>query len=197
MIAVLSQLYPDKMKASILILIVAQTIGVYSAAVSAPPTEKTTFPARNITALEEECGDLGMMPVPEGADPSLYRHCLRHPNGHNIDIKDLSAGDSASARKPSGGTLLPAGPLQHLFTKRDDAPSEIFKRSCWYGASYGCSRGSGSRTFCWSRCGSNWDYGFWCWTAANYGSGRWLDCTLDSQCNPDIPGVACGGACSC
>lgn len=28
---------------------------------------------------EEECGDLGVMPVPEGEDPSKYRKCLRHP----------------------------------------------------------------------------------------------------------------------
>lgn len=47
-------------------------------------------------SAEEECGDLGVMPVPPGEDPSQYRKCFEHPNGHDINfiVKD---GDDTSA----------------------------------------------------------------------------------------------------
>lgn len=123
-------------------------------------------------ALVEECGDLGVMEVPEGADPANYRKCADHPLG--------------ASRRKYEQSLAPSD-LEE-FEKRSPAElkgADIFGRAaqaCYYDAGLGCSGG-----YCWKACGSN---GQWCWTAANAnGDGNWFKCSTYTQCNT---GMACG-----
>lgn len=103
---------------------------------------------------EAYCGDLGVMPVPEGANPDNVRTCLEHPLGS------------------------------------PKTPQILEKRDCWYGKKSGCSKG-----YCWKTCGQG---GQWCWTAQGDGSGPWVTCGSDGDCNES---QSCGGggckACGC
>jgi hypothetical protein len=56
-----------------LLALALQVTGVLSASTDAA--------AAAHAALVEECGDLGVMTVPSGADPSAYRKCAGHPLG--------------------------------------------------------------------------------------------------------------------
>lgn len=77
--------------------------------------------------------------------------------------------------------------------------NELFKRECWYGANYGCSPREGGFSTCWMKCGTA---GEWCWMATANGSGDWLLCGRDSDCNPaNLNRVGCSRgtckACGC
>lgn len=115
-----------------------------------------------LAALVEECGDLGVAAIPEGADPSHYRHCANHPLGEHIEWDDNDL-----------------APMEVNKPRRDVAAmkgSEIFARACYDKAPYGCDRG-----YCWKTCGSP---GEWCWTAlGNDGRGDWRKCAAYTDCS--------------
>jgi hypothetical protein len=122
-------------------------------------------------ALVEECGDLGVLDVPEGQLESEVRHCAEHPRN----------GDSPAAfdRRNRRGSISIA----------DSAATDIFGRAeqkCWYGASLGCRKG-----YCWKTCGKR---GNWCWLTAFGPSGPWLECSRTSDCDSTVA-VCSGGNC--
>ena len=130
-------------------------------------------------ALVEECGDLGVLEVPEGADASEYRKCANHPLGEN-------------PRK----YWQSLAPIDAEFVKRDALANpvdlkgaNIFDRAaqaCYYQAGLGCSGG-----YCWKACATPGD-GKWCWTAGGDGGGPWLTCGSYSDCSS---GSSCGKNC--
>ena len=69
----------------------------------------------------------------------------------------------------------------------------VFERACYTAKLVGCSRG-----YCFRQCGTA-NSGQWCWTAAVFGYGRWLDCTKDNDCSVfDACGLGSNcGACGC
>ncbi|PHH82213.1 hypothetical protein CDD82_6700 [Ophiocordyceps australis] len=77
------------------------------------------------------------------------------------------------------------------------AGPDLQRRSCWYGAKWGCTGG-----YCWKACDAS-ESGKWCWTSAprGQGLGPWMRCTLNEQCNEDLPcglGEHCSSCgCSC
>lgn len=123
--------------------------------------------------LAEECGDLGVMEIPTGADPTLYRHCESHPLGPNRRIytnTDLLDPDTVPIPDPAA--LKGA---------------DIFGRAaqaCTWDASIGCTNG-----YCWKKCGNP---GQWCWTAYNKGTGDWARCQRATDCNSK---ESCGKNC--
>lgn len=68
----------------------------------------------------------------------------------------------------------------------------IFKRECVDHNSYGCSK-----SYCWKNCDPA---GGWCWTAEGDGTGDWISCRDNNDCNM---GMSCGAGdcddcgCSC
>lgn len=70
---------------------------------------------RGMTApiAEDECGDLGVMQVPESVDPSTVRKCFEHPLSNT----------AVSSRDEENST------------------NQLFKRACWFGAQSGCING--------------------------------------------------------
>ncbi|KAL8810444.1 MAG: hypothetical protein Q9200_002571 [Gallowayella weberi] len=60
----------------------------------------------------------------------------------------------------------------------DPTTDKLVARDCWFGASYGCSKG-----YCWKSCGTR---GQWCWLATNNGAGPWFKCSNDQMCAPGI-----------
>ena len=179
----MSSIYNMKLTIGIICNVIALQ-AVAALALATPEVQvKPVFQPRNITALQEECGNLGVMPVPEGADPSKYRHCLRHPSGHDLGPTEPNSFDGTQG-----------------LSRREDSPANVLgKRACWKGRSYGCSSGnSQDKWFCWKRCGSDYNAGQWCWLAADRGNGPWLTCSVDDQCDERIiQNIGCGGACSC
>ncbi|UPX19194.1 uncharacterized protein EKO05_0009463 [Ascochyta rabiei] len=127
--------------------------------------------AEEHAALVEECGDLGVLEIPEGADPSLYRHCAEHPIGAERQWEDASL--APEANKPRSDVANMKG-------------AELFARACYSGAPYGCDKG-----YCWKICG---DGGQWCWTALGDGGGAWRTCSVWSQCS-DSQDHKCGKNC--
>lgn len=128
---------------------------------------------------EAFCGDLGVMPIPQGADPNTVRTCLEHPL-HGLD---LSAEMEADVQERSN----------EVARRRSDPMDSLEKRSCWYGKPVGCTRG-----YCWKSCGVP-GTGLWCWTAKkDDGSGPWETCKGDGDCSGSM---TCGGggckACGC
>jgi len=145
----------------------------------------------------EECGDLGIMPIPDGADPSLYRKCLLHPLGNINPTKDDEGSNIAPSIPDLEGKVWPQeqDELMEAISRLEDSPNNVLAiRSCWYTSWYGCKDG-----YCWSRCGCCPELtGYWCWTAADRGRGPWLRCSRNDQCNPFLSEtIACGGGCSC
>ncbi|KAF3310803.1 hypothetical protein TWF173_009160 [Orbilia oligospora] len=151
-----------------IVLFAAQISGGFAAAVS---------------SAAAECGSLGVLEIdlndlPAGVDPSALRKCAGHPLGHTRDLKKTTY------------TPLTPEEIERAQNVELDARSVIpalsgrAANACWFGASSGCTDG-----YCWKSCGNN---GEWCWTAANGGSGNWLQCNSANQCGT---GEACGKGC--
>jgi len=152
--------------------------------------------SRTAEEVAAECGSLGVMVVPAGADPAnvspntlsgpsslqtnrinQYRKCRDHPSGHNLPepvVKPLSERE-----------------LSESYSAATPLDARFVKRACWFGRSIGCSKDG----WCFKRCGSPLSAGKWCWTASKQGNGPWAKCSVDSQCN--VTELDCGGACSC
>ncbi|KAF8898184.1 hypothetical protein CPB85DRAFT_1152564, partial [Mucidula mucida] len=112
-------------------------------------------------SIEEECGALGVMKVPDvlpaGANATDIRKCANHP--FTLEDGGLAR---AHPRNPAFDTSL---------TRR--APD-----ACVTDAPYGCSsRPTGK--YCWKVCGNN---GEWCWLANNFGVGSWTTCETYQDC---------------
>ncbi|PHH93313.1 hypothetical protein CDD83_7098 [Cordyceps sp. RAO-2017] len=68
----------------------------------------------------------------------------------------------------------------------------LHRRDCWYGNPSGCSKG-----YCWRTCGAGGS-GQWCWSANNGGTGSWIGCKKDSDCNPSMScGIGNCKTCGC
>ncbi|KAH7357356.1 hypothetical protein BKA66DRAFT_473430 [Pyrenochaeta sp. MPI-SDFR-AT-0127] len=121
---------------------------------------------------EEEVGspDNGCVEsIPEGESPANYTICREHPNGHTL-------------------------PKVRDDTNRQSRSEGLQARSCWKGHIWGCSEDG----WCYARCDpKQLDKGKWCWTAVDYGKGRWASCSVDSQCSLVKYQLKCGGKCSC
>jgi hypothetical protein len=153
-------------------------IGALAASVMASPASMEA-------ALEQECGNLGVMKLEtsqmEGVDPTNIRHCLEHPLGMkapSFDLEDRGMTD-VHARENEGDQ---SAELVDLST-----------RACYTGLSPGgCYQG-----YCWKKCDLA-QLGYWCWTASNGGAGNWHTCTSDLEC---LITEACGagncGSCGC
>ncbi|CEJ89229.1 hypothetical protein VHEMI05084 [[Torrubiella] hemipterigena] len=64
------------------------------------------------------------------------------------------------------------------------------KAQCWFDKYSGCSKG-----YCWKVCD---DYNSFCWVAEDNGSGPWITCKTDSQCNRSMAcGVGNCASCGC
>lgn len=69
----------------------------------------------------------------------------------------------------------------------------LFKRECVDNNAFGCSKNG----YCWKNCDAA---GGWCWTAEGDGTGDWIKCKSDDDCNM---GQSCGAGdcddcgCSC
>lgn len=118
-----------------------------------------------------ECGVLGVMDVPEGADPSEYRQCAEHPVA-----------------------LLTGDPSQH-----HETGTGLSRRECWHGRAAGCSKTgwcykrccSGAYgAWCWTAKGSN---GKGDWLSCNRDS----DCTVKQACGRSNGGSCKECGCSC
>lgn len=150
----------------------------------------------------DECGDLGVMPIPDGADPSHYRKCLLHPAGnfnpHEHMVETDRPREADIAELESKGWPQEQDELVEAISKWESSPNNVFaskRMACWYDSYWGCSRDG----WCWSSCGCCPDLeGYWCWLAGDYGRGPWLRCTRNDQCNPTLsPAMMCGGGCGC
>jgi hypothetical protein len=131
-------------------------------------------------AIAEHCGVLGVMEVPEGADPTGYRLCAEHPASPNIH----SANPAVAVR--DGLAPVRAAAL------------------CTDQKGNFCS----SKNWCWKSCGNGWgpgkkDYYQWCWLASNHGSGEYWKCTDHVQCEDSVGNgwagcaTGCLGSCGC
>jgi hypothetical protein len=171
------------MKYTVALLAIAlQVTGVLSASADMAVAEAAAE-AHGVAVAEliAECGDLGIMAVPEGANAGDYRKCLDHPEG-----TDRALSDPASSIAPLDNDIVVPGP-----DSRQLKGSEIFGREamkCEYSAGLGCSRNG----FCWKACGTAGD-GKWCWTAGGIGFGDWLKCTTYADCST---WAACGQGCA-
>lgn len=139
-------------------------------------------PASIESALEKECGSLGVMKLDasrmEGIDPTAIRRCADHPlggRGASVDITERGMSDVNQARDEIG--------LVDLST-----------RACWNGLlASGCSKG-----YCWRKCDLTIASGRWCWTATNNGAGAWDTCNADIDCLLTLScSVGDCGACGC
>ncbi len=119
--------------------------------------------AAEYAALVQECGDLGVMEVPEGADPSQYRHCEAHPLGTDRRKYKEQSLAPVDEKRSNAGNIKAAD----IFGRKEQA--------CWWESSFGCTG-----RYCWKSCGKP---GEWCWTAAGDGGGKWLECRNWSDCN--------------
>ncbi|KAF3935454.1 hypothetical protein ABW20_dc0108010 [Dactylellina cionopaga] len=134
--------------------------------------------AAAVSSAAAECGSLGVMQVPAGADPANFRKCAGHPLGHARDLSQTTY------------TPLTPEQIEKAQNVKLDARSVIPALSgrgvnaCWFGANSGCTKG-----YCWKSCGNN---GEWCWTASSGGSGPWVQCNSANQCGS---GEACGQGC--
>ena len=138
-------------------------------------------------ALIEECGDLGVLDVPEGQPESEIRHCKEHPRWRDPTfVPDFAALAEKEAKLTAESRR---GKRGHT-SSTQDAAANIFGRdalACSYGSDqYGCTDGS-----CWRVCGSR---GSWCWLTVGTGNGPWLKCSIASQCAWEI-GVCSEGSC--
>lgn len=100
--------------------------------------------AEETAALTLECGDLGVMQIPEGADPAAYRKCANHPLGDSKSKFPPHSVDPSDMKKRANSAQLKG--------------AEIFSR-----AKQACewnSRGGCSGRYCWKACGNA---GEWCW----------------------------------
>lgn len=141
-------------------------------------------------ALEAECGELGVMEVPDGMLESEVRHCASHPSALDPSLMpDFAALAEKEAQLAGVGRRSKHGRT----SSADRATTDIFGRStqaCWYGSDqYGCKDNS-----CWTTCGS---YGQWCWRAEGNGSGPWIKCSVDAQCSFDIGSCSTGSCAAC
>jgi hypothetical protein len=126
-------------------------------------------------ALIEECGDRGVLDVPEGKLESETRHC---------------AGFSGDNESP-----FPVGRYarESRASTADGAATEIFGRAarqCWHGKSFGCTKKDGEKR-CWRKCGKG---GEWCWLTVASSTGPWALCDNDDQCKSSI--LVCSSGCS-
>jgi hypothetical protein len=122
-------------------------------------------------SLVKECGDLGVLDVPEGQLESETRHCANHP-GHNTS-------PILGRRTRRGRT-----------TVTDSAGAEVFAlaaRECAYTDGPKCAKNG----YCWKNCGTS---GNWCWMTYKTSSGPWLACDADRDCNVSA-GTCSGGSC--
>ena len=124
------------------------------------------------TALAEECGDLGVLQIPPGTDPTLYRHCAGHPLGSNRREHADQSLAPAEQKRSNAGNIKAAD----IFGRKEQA--------CYWDAALGCSGG-----YCWKACGNP---GEWCWTAAGDGGGDWLQCRSYNDCSSS---ANCGKNC--
>ncbi|KAF2679375.1 hypothetical protein K458DRAFT_314759 [Lentithecium fluviatile CBS 122367] len=98
-------------------------------------------------ALAAECGDLGVMEIPDGAPASEYRRCKKHPLGNDKSIYETSLAPSEE------------GLERRAADPRQLKGSKVFGRAaqrCYYDTGLGCSGGS-----CWQVRRSLGD-GKWC-----------------------------------
>jgi hypothetical protein len=132
--------------------------------------------------LEAECGRLGVMEVPEGAEENTIRHCLEHPRFGDSTFHPVPARVSDQERLNAAELRGSSG--------ADEAVNELFSKktsACLKGSrQFGCKDGT-----CWRACGSS---GNWAWLTAKYGVGPWLKCSIDAQCDYGI-GVSSGEGC--
>ncbi|OAL06722.1 hypothetical protein IQ06DRAFT_263048 [Phaeosphaeriaceae sp. SRC1lsM3a] len=177
------------MKFTTVCLIGLKVVGVLSAALEpnlAAGLDRDV--PENRAALEAECGDLGVLEVPEGMDASHVRHCAGHPNGRNDWVANIDT--------VTDDTITTNDNTKNADDKRDpfpgissaSTPSKIFGRAaqkCWNGAEkYGCSKNG----WCWSNCIRG---RMWCWMSHDNGWGKWMKCSKKEDC-----GSYKGGSCS-
>lgn len=148
-------------------------------------------PRPDRATLEAECGALGVMEVPEGEDPTLYRHCRDHPS--MLDPTQTSP-------------RFQLGSYDNVTTF--DLHTEVGAQACLKNpGSRGCSKSYDLiNWWCWRGCGtpSQLDAGYWCWLAWNQGKGDWVRCNVGGQpaCHSAMQqGASCGvgncNACGC
>jgi hypothetical protein len=120
-------------------------------------------------SLVKECGDLGVLDVPEGQSESETRHCLEHPGR---DATPISIGRRGRT------------------TVTDSESAEVFAlaaRECAYTDAPKCAKNG----YCWKNCGTS---GNWCWMTYKSPTGPWLSCEADRDCNVSA-GKCSGGGC--
>ncbi|KAH4066206.1 hypothetical protein HBI70_172220 [Parastagonospora nodorum] len=147
--------------------------------------------AANYAALEAECGDLGVMAVPEGTDPKDVRHCAEHPEGRN---RYPSIDTSSDPEEPHKLNVVVRAP-EAVSESGSVSAEELFGRDTLVCNSdkspFNCSHGG----YCWRECG--WKNGPWCWLAGGNGSGPWMRCRQMRDCDYNRGGNCCVGAGSC
>ncbi|KAH7401953.1 hypothetical protein DE146DRAFT_787696 [Phaeosphaeria sp. MPI-PUGE-AT-0046c] len=194
-----------------LCLIGLKAVGVFSAALEPNLVAGLDRNSpENHAALEAECGDLGVMEVPEGAgvDQSKVRHCAGHPNGRSR-FPDIN-GNSPSGWDAYIASVEDTNPADNINVddRRDPPPAssgagtpkQLFGRGtavCMTGQyNYGCNHGG----YCWRVCGGEGDYKPWCWLAwsgSGWGNGPWMRCKRIDDCNEKKGGECCTGHWSC
>jgi hypothetical protein len=121
-----------------------------------PPYLLTSYRNRHIpvnyAALQAECGNLGVLAVPEGANPVDVRHCAAHPNGGG-GCGVVSVSTSAEI-KESGKCDIEIRDVESDCSAAA-TPEKLFKRDeqCKFsGPPYGCSN-----HWCWRECKSSYE----------------------------------------
>ncbi|KAL9945966.1 hypothetical protein D7B24_004777 [Verticillium nonalfalfae] len=150
------------MKPAFLLAVVQATSVLAAAVTHAETTEKRAL------RLEQKCGILGVMEVPEGEDASEVRDCREHPT--RLLQPGMNPGDAPLPTDYEESSDKSPSP-QHR------ARSLLAKRACWFGKVVGCSKTG----FCYRKC-CDVD-GPWCWTAkGREGLGGWWTCNSDRDC---------------
>lgn len=126
-------------------------------------------------ALEEECGPLGVLDVPDGALESEVRHCRDHPL--SLKYPQLLRDHVHPSEWPMEAEKETKG-RKHLAHDPDFLPDPSGSLQ------FGCEKGT-----CWRVCDSPRG---WCWVALNAQDGPWVECSVDGQCGRDI-GTVCSG----
>jgi len=148
-----------------------------------------------------ECGDLGVMSIPNrllaGVNPAEVRKCLEHPLAHSEPSPYPP--QPPPTRADLWATVavdlsIESGPESSVVVARAEVTADLVPRACFFGDQYGCSGG-----YCWKRCGLQ---GEWCWLAYNAGYGAWTKCFRAADCvgfaqpEPDCGKGGCD-ACGC